>query len=147
MSKVPLACPTCGGKVKPTSIPQEYSCENCGARFVLVRPSDGTVVTDIKTHYCPVCGKPVSPTHAYKCTECGKTDFCETHISTIQTRGISRYVCPACKTRLESSFAPNKQMVDAYVHRTGSGYGGLVIFIALSFFVLLLIFGLTIFRP
>lgn len=98
MSVIPLHCLNCGGKASSTANRDEYICQNCGKMFQIVRPADGTVMTDTRAHHCPICGRPVEVTQSYKCTECGKVDFCEVCVTSITGRetGVQRFVCKSC---------------------------------------------------
>lgn len=96
MSIVAVRCLRCGGSGVPTGKPDQYKCENCGTLLPLVRPGDGTVISDSKIHHCPLCGIELKPHKSFKCTECGFVDFCETCVSSVPNFGVVRFVCRAC---------------------------------------------------
>jgi hypothetical protein len=61
-----------------------------------VRPADATVVTDARAHHCPICGRAVQTIQSFKCTECGRIDFCSNCVAPILSMGTQRFVCRAC---------------------------------------------------
>ena len=99
MSVVAIRCPACGSAAASTTTPNEFVCTHCQSRFQIVRPADGTVYTDARTHHCPICGRAVQATQSFKCTECGETDFCGNCVTTIPSLGTQRFVCRACINR------------------------------------------------
>ena len=76
--------------------PNEYECSHCRSKFQIVRPADATVVTDARTHHCPICGRAVQTLQSFRCTECGRVDFCERCVASLPTFGTERFVCRAC---------------------------------------------------
>lgn len=99
MSVVAIRCPTCGSAAASTTTPNEYECSHCRSRFQIVRPADATVVTDARAHHCPICGRAVQTTQSFRCTECGRIDFCNNCVATIPSFGTERFVCRACMTQ------------------------------------------------
>jgi hypothetical protein len=100
MSVVPIRCPTCGSAASSTASPNEYVCDHCKTRFQIVRPSDGTIVTDAIAHHCPTCGRSVHTIQSFRCTECGRIDFCESCVTKVPTSlGAHRFVCRSCATQ------------------------------------------------
>ena len=96
MSVLAIRCPTCGSVAASTMTPNEYECSHCRSKFQIVRPADATVITDSKIHHCPICGRALQPLQSFKCTECGREDFCEDCGTSIPTFGTKRFVCRAC---------------------------------------------------
>ena len=96
MSLLVIRCPFCGSAAAETTTANEYECSHCKSKFQVVRPADATVVTDAKTHHCPICGRAVQTLQSFKCTECGKVDFCERCVASLPTYGTERFVCRAC---------------------------------------------------
>jgi len=96
MAVLAIRCPTCGSAAASTTTPNEYECSHCKSKFQIVRPADATVTTDSRTHHCPICGKALQPLQSFRCTECGREDFCETCGTTIPAFGTKRFVCRAC---------------------------------------------------
>ena len=96
MAIVLIRCKQCGGPAAPTGKLGEYNCEHCGTFSELVRPIDGTVISDSKTHHCPMCGRAVKLQRSFKCTECGSVDFCQNCVSSLPNFGVERFVCRAC---------------------------------------------------
>lgn len=96
MAVLAIRCPNCGSAAASTQNPNEYVCTNCQTRFQIVRPSDATVVTDIRAHHCTTCGRPVQTLQSFKCTECGKADFCESCVTPVPSLGARRFVCRTC---------------------------------------------------
>ena len=96
MSIVAIRCLRCGGPTVPTANPNEYNCQHCGFVSEFVRPADGTVVRDARTHHCPLCGRAVKLLQSFRCTECGTVDFCEHCVSSLPNFGVERFVCRAC---------------------------------------------------
>ena len=96
MAVVAIRCPTCGSAAALTANPNEYQCSHCQTRFQLVRPSDATLTTDARAHHCPLCGRPVQITQSFKCTECGRLDFCSTCVTSVPSMGTQRFVCRSC---------------------------------------------------
>jgi DNA-directed RNA polymerase subunit RPC12/RpoP len=96
MSVLAIRCPTCGSAAASTMTPNEYECSHCRSKFQIVRPADATVITDSKIHHCPICGRALQPLQSFKCTECGREDFCEDCGTSIPTYGTKRFVCRAC---------------------------------------------------
>jgi len=96
MSILAIRCPRCGGSAEPTGKSNEYKCVHCGTEAQFVRPGDGTVVSDSRTHHCPLCGKAVKLLQSFRCTECGTVDFCQTCMCPVANFGVVRYVCRAC---------------------------------------------------
>ncbi len=99
MSVVAIRCPTCGSAAASTATANEYECSHCRSRFQIVRPSDATVVTDARAHHCPICGRAVQTIQSFKCTECGRIDFCSNCVASIPSMGTQRFVCRACMTQ------------------------------------------------
>ncbi len=93
MAVVEISCPRCGSvshlKNEKTN---EYRCDNCSTTFVLVDTMKKEVVRDTKRHNCPTCGRPVSRTEAYVCTECGTEDLCKNCLVEIN----NKIVCMEC---------------------------------------------------
>ena len=52
-----------------------------------------------KTHHCPICGKAVQNLQSFRCTECGKEDFCDSCVASIPIFGTQRFVCLECVNR------------------------------------------------
>jgi DNA-directed RNA polymerase subunit RPC12/RpoP len=96
LSLLAIRCPTCGSAAASTTTPNEYECSHCRSKFQIVRPADATVVSDAKAHHCPICGRAVQTLQSYKCTECGKIDFCDHCVAPIPVFNTQRYVCRAC---------------------------------------------------
>jgi membrane protease subunit (stomatin/prohibitin family) len=96
MSVVAIRCPTCSSVASSTTTPNEYFCTYCQRTFPINRPADATVTTDLRAHYCPMCGRAVQTTQSFKCTECGKIDFCTNCVASVPGTGAPRYVCRAC---------------------------------------------------
>ena len=96
MSVVPIRCPTCGSAAASTAKPDEYVCKHCSTRFQITQPS-AMLISDTKTHNCPSCGRPVSALQSFRCTECGRLDFCQRCVTAIPIqRGAERFVCRTC---------------------------------------------------
>jgi hypothetical protein len=96
LSVVAIRCPTCGSAAASTANPNEYVCTHCQSRFQIVRPADATVVTDARAHHCPLCGRAVQIPESFRCTECGKPDFCNNCVASIPSFGTQRFVCRTC---------------------------------------------------
>jgi hypothetical protein len=96
LSLVPIRCPTCGSAAASTSNANEYVCAHCQTRFQIVRPSDGTIVTDVKAHICPSCRRGVQPPRIFRCSECQKVDLCENCVISVPAQGRERFVCKTC---------------------------------------------------
>jgi hypothetical protein len=96
MSVLAIRCPTCGSAAASTMTPNEYECSHCRSKFQIVRPADATVVSDLKIHHCPICGRAVQLQQSFKCTECGRVDFCDNCVVSIPVFGTERYACRAC---------------------------------------------------
>lgn len=96
MTVVAIRCPSCGSAAASTSNANEWVCSHCQTRFQITRPADGTVITDAKAHHCPICGRPVQVIQSYKCTECGRLDFCESCVTAVPNLGAERFVCRSC---------------------------------------------------
>src|SRR5208282_5096879 len=96
MSVLAIRCPTCGSAAASTTTPNEYECSHCRSKFQIVRPADRTVITDKRTHHCPICGRAVQTLQSFRCTECAKVDFCYNCVASIPTFGTQRFVCRAC---------------------------------------------------
>ena len=86
-----IRCPNCGSTEVSQTKPDQYKCISCGVIFHFIRPD--VQRTDVVSHNCPVCGKPVPPGQGYKCTRCGKYDICEECVSFLNPDG---YVCKDC---------------------------------------------------
>jgi DNA-directed RNA polymerase subunit RPC12/RpoP len=99
LAVVAIRCPTCGSAAASTATSNEYECSHCRTRFQLVRPSDAMVVTDERAHHCPLCGRPVKTTEAFRCTECGRSDFCNACVASIPSFGAHRFVCRTCMSQ------------------------------------------------
>jgi hypothetical protein len=76
LSTALIRCPNCGSVSSQTSVPDEYICSHCHARFKFVRPGDQTITHDIQAHYCPVCDEPIEAGKGYRCRRCQKVDLC-----------------------------------------------------------------------
>jgi DNA-directed RNA polymerase subunit RPC12/RpoP len=96
MAVLAIKCPTCGSAAASTTNPNEYECSHCRSKFQIIRPSDATVVTDSRTHHCPICGRTIQTYNSFRCTECGKEDFCDNCGTTVPSFGTHRFVCRAC---------------------------------------------------
>jgi hypothetical protein len=99
MTVVAVTCPYCRSNrnIESTGNPNEYVCIHCQTRFQIVRPADGTVLTDVKLHHCPICGKSVQMNQSFRCTECNKVDFCANDVTAISRDGMTqRFVCRTC---------------------------------------------------
>ncbi len=99
MSVVAIRCPTCGSAATSTTTQNEYECTHCQSRFQIVRPADATVVTDARAHHCPICGRAVQTTQSFRCTECGRIDFCNSCVATVPSLGTQRFVCRNCMSQ------------------------------------------------
>ncbi len=64
-----------------------------------VRPADRTVVTDARAHHCPICGRGVEMVQSFRCTECGREDFCTNCVTSLPSLGTLRFVCRACMSQ------------------------------------------------
>ena len=98
LSVVAIRCPTCGSAATSTANPDEYVCSHCRTRFQIMRPS-ATVISDTKAHHCPICGRPVAALGSFRCTDCGRSDFCDHCVTAIPLQGTERFVCRTCITR------------------------------------------------
>jgi DNA-directed RNA polymerase subunit RPC12/RpoP len=96
MSVVAIRCPTCGSVANSTTTANEYQCSHSQSRFQIIRPADGVVISDSRAHHCPICGRAVQTTQSFKCTECGRVDFCKSCVTSIPILGAERFVCRAC---------------------------------------------------
>lgn len=99
MSVLAIRCPTCGSAAVGTTTPNEYECSHCQSRFTIVRPADATVVSDTRTHHCPICGRAIQTAQSFRCTECGRVDFCNNCVASVPSLGTQRFVCRACMTQ------------------------------------------------
>jgi DNA-directed RNA polymerase subunit RPC12/RpoP len=98
MSVVAIRCPTCGSAAASTANPDEYVCRHCNTRFQITHPT-ATVISDTRAHHCPICGRPVSALESFRCTECGRADFCQRCVTAMPLRGTERFVCRTCLTK------------------------------------------------
>ena len=76
MATAIVRCPNCGSVSNRTSVPDEYVCSHCNAKFKFVRPGDRMVTYDVRTHSCPICGGPVEAGKGFRCIRCGRFDVC-----------------------------------------------------------------------
>jgi predicted RNA-binding Zn-ribbon protein involved in translation (DUF1610 family) len=60
--------------------------------FSFVRPMDQIVTHDVRTHNCPVCGRPVDAGKGFICKRCGKFDICGFCVDKV----AEGYVCSEC---------------------------------------------------
>ena len=97
LSAIAVRCPTCGSSDVSTAGPDEYTCGHCNTRFQIARPS-ATLVRDTKVHNCPICGRPVSTSGSFMCTECRRLDLCDRCVTSVPMHGGERYVCKTCVT-------------------------------------------------
>lgn len=97
LSVVAIRCPTCGSPAASTTNPDEYVCSHCRTRFQITHLS-ATLISDTKPHHCPICGRPVSALKSFRCTECGKLDFCDRCVTAVPLMGTERFVCRRCIT-------------------------------------------------
>jgi len=91
MSVSMIRCPNCGSTEVSQTKPDQYQCNSCSVIFHFIRPD--IQKTDVVSHNCPVCGKPVQPGKGYRCNRCGKYDICEDCVSKLNPDG---YVCKDC---------------------------------------------------
>jgi len=54
------------------------------------------VTTDLRAHHCPMCERAVQTTQSFRCTECGRIDFCSNCVASIPILGAVRFVCRSC---------------------------------------------------
>ncbi len=74
MSTSVIKCPNCASVEVRSTKPDEYECTHCRARFIFIRPD--AQKTDVVSHNCPCCGKPVEAGKGFRCVTCGKYDLC-----------------------------------------------------------------------
>ena len=78
MSIIEIRCPRCASvshlKNKET---HEYSCDHCNATFVFLDTTKKEIITDVRRHNCPLCGRAVKVGEGNLCTQCKKVDLCE----------------------------------------------------------------------
>ena len=91
MSVSTVRCPNCGSVASKSVNQDEYKCAHCSAQFYFTKPN--VQKTDVVTHNCPLCGKPVQAGSGFKCTRCGKYDLCDDCVSKVNPEG---YVCKEC---------------------------------------------------
>ncbi len=95
MSTALVRCPNCGSVSSQTSVPDEYVCSHCNARFKFVRPGDHVVTHDVRAHYCPVCDRPVEAGKGFRCKRCLRVDICTDCIK----EAPEGYICISCLKR------------------------------------------------
>ena len=115
MSIVKIFCPHCGSTVTEEIEHDQYICKSCSTKFNYARPQDGVVVSDVKTHNCPICGRYVKGGEGNRCTRCKSNDVCPECVQVVDRMLICRtcitnakeecmvcgnyatLVCPSCE--------------------------------------------------
>jgi DNA-directed RNA polymerase subunit RPC12/RpoP len=117
VATVDIRCPHCSYvSFLKNEKTHEYSCVHCGTTFVFVDTTEREVMTDVRRHNCPICGRPVM-VEGYVCKICGKEDLCENCVDELSHKIMCRncikqreldclvcgmvgiYQCPACGDR------------------------------------------------